>query len=66
MRQLPRIKRSTWKGRTPRTGLALSMLSQTSIVVAATVTGSAAVPVGVRRGEQTGSKEPGAPHSHQS
>jgi hypothetical protein len=32
--RLPRIKRATWKGRNPRPGLALCMLSQTAVVAA--------------------------------
>jgi len=45
VRLLPRITRETWKGRNPRPGLALCMLSQTAVASAAKVTWSAAVPV---------------------
>ena len=44
-RRLPRMKRATWKGRNPRPGLAVCMLSQTAVAAATTVTGSAVVPV---------------------
>jgi hypothetical protein len=43
--RLSRIKRAIWKGRNPRPGLALCMLSQTAVSAATTVTGSAVVPV---------------------